>query len=98
MPSSALRIFSVAFDNAEHTGRLLKTLRNRPFFIFQLGIIRGLAERPRVGLADDIRGLVLKLLQPLRLCTAPPDLLDDGYSGNRGDALIPLHDRFCANG
>jgi hypothetical protein len=34
--------------------------------------------------------------QPL-ICTAPPDLLDDGYSGSRGDALIPSRDRFCAN-
>jgi hypothetical protein len=32
--------YSVAlFDNAEHTGRFLKSLRNLPFFIFQLGII-----------------------------------------------------------
>lgn len=79
-------------------GRFFKSLRNRLFFIFQLGIIRGLAERPRVGLVGDIRDLVLKLLQPLRLCTAPPDLLDDGYSGNRGDALIQALAVFCANG
>ena len=32
-------------------GRFFKTLRNRPLFIFQLGIIRGLVGRPRVGLA-----------------------------------------------
>jgi hypothetical protein len=59
------RIFSVALDNAEHTGRFLKTLRNRPFLIFQLGIISG----QKFGLCAPSRKTLVILAFPLESLT-----------------------------